>query len=58
MSNKAIAAKRLVATLQSDDDFALWLMDHPNTEKALTRLTEDIDSVGEEGDNREYERAV
>ena len=51
MSNKINAAKRLVAALESNDDFALWLMDHPNTERAMERLTADVDSVETVGDN-------
>lgn len=41
-TNKVAAAKRLAASLVTDFDFEGFLMDHPNTEKALDRLLDDV----------------
>lgn len=42
MNDKVNAAKRLIAALNDPLDFELYLMDHPNTERAMSRLAEDV----------------
>jgi hypothetical protein len=44
MRNKKIeAAKRLTAALVSDLDFEIYLDEHPNEQRALDRLIDDIE---------------
>jgi hypothetical protein len=45
MNPKVKAAKRLVNALNDDLDFAMYLMAHPNEDRAMDRLMDDVESV-------------
>jgi hypothetical protein len=40
--DKVKAARRLVESLESDEDIDDWLCDHPNAETALRRLSANL----------------
>lgn len=47
LSPKVKAAQRLVASLQDDADLEMYLMDHPNAEKAANRFWRDLERFGD-----------
>lgn len=52
-ANLIQAAKRLTETLQTSDDVLMHLIGHPNEEKGLQRLLDDLAAdPDEDGDDR------
>lgn len=49
---KVQAAKRLAESLQTHDDFIMYLMDHPNAENAAKRIWRDM-TANPSNDNAE-----